>query len=114
MTVDPFTLEICRNRLDSIVQEMATALIKTSSSPTTTETKDFSTSLFDYKGRQLAFSGYILYHASSNWEGIQAIIRDYPLEEIHEGDVFMVRMASPQLGKALMKPSISKWCPLRK
>ena len=89
MTVDPFTLEICRNRLDSIVQEMATALIKTSSSPTTTETKDFSTSLFDYKGRQLAFSGYILYHASSNWEGIQAIIRDYPLEEIHEGDVFI-------------------------
>ena len=42
MSVDPFTLEICRNRLDSIVQEMATALIKTSSSPTTTETKDFS------------------------------------------------------------------------
>ena len=30
MSVDPFTLEICRNRLDSIVQEMATALIKTS------------------------------------------------------------------------------------
>ena len=79
MSVDPFTLEICRNRLDSIVQEMATALIKTSSSPTTTETKDFSTSLFDYKGRQLAFSGYILYHASSNCEGLQAIIRDYPL-----------------------------------
>lgn len=86
---DPFTLEICRSRLDSVVQEMATTLIKTSSSPTTTETKDFSTSLFDYSGRQLAFSGYILYHASSNWEGIQAILRDYPLEEIDDGDVFI-------------------------
>lgn len=87
--LDPFTLEICRSRLDSIVQEMATALIKTSSSPTTTETKDFSTSLFDHRGRQLAFSGYILYHASSNWEGIQAILRDYPPEEIEDGDVFI-------------------------
>ncbi len=86
---DPFTLEICRSRLDSIVQEMATTLIKTSSSPTTTETKDFSTSLFDYQGRQLAFSGYILYHASSNWEGIQTILRDFPLDEIDEGDVFI-------------------------
>ena len=86
---DPFTLEICRSRLGSIVQEMATTLIKTSSSPTTTETKDFSTSLFDYRGRQLAFSGYILYHASSNWEGIQTILRDYPLDEIGDGDVFI-------------------------
>jgi N-methylhydantoinase B len=87
--IDPFTVEICRSRLDSIVQEMATALIKTSSSPTTTETKDFSCSLFDYRGRQLSFAGYILYHASSNWEGIEAIQREYPLSEIEEGDVFI-------------------------
>jgi N-methylhydantoinase B len=88
-TIDPFTIEICRNRLDSIVQEMATALIKTSSSPTTTETKDFSCSLFDYQGRQLSFAGYILYHASSNWEGIEAIRREYPPSEIEDGDVFI-------------------------
>jgi len=87
--VDPFTLEICRSRLDSIVREMATALIRTSSSPTTTETKDFSCSLFDHMGRQLSFAGYILYHASSNWEGIEVIRREYPLEEIDEGDVFI-------------------------
>lgn len=87
--IDPFTLEIFRSRLDSIVQEMATTLIKTSSSPTTTETKDFSTSLFDYQGRQLAFSGYILYHASSNWEGIRTILKDFPLDEIDDGDVFI-------------------------
>jgi len=89
LELDPFTVEICRSRLDSIVQEMATALIKTSSSPTTTETKDFSCSLFDHLGRQLSFAGYILYHSSSNWEGIEAIRRDYPLEEIEDGDVFI-------------------------
>jgi N-methylhydantoinase B len=89
MPIDPFTIEICRNRLDSIVQEMATALIKTSSSPTTTETKDFSCSLFDHQGRQLSFAGYILYHASSNWEGIEAIRREFPASEIEDGDVFI-------------------------
>ncbi|WP_255280989.1 hydantoinase B/oxoprolinase family protein [Actinomadura madurae] len=50
---DPVTLEVIRMRLDSIVEEMGIAMIRSSGSPVITEAGDFNTALFDPAGPHL-------------------------------------------------------------
>lgn len=87
--LDPFTVEIVRMRLESIVHDMGTTLNRTSGSPATTEANDMSATLYDYKGRMTTYSTYILFHIATSKEGIDAILRDYEPDEIDPGDVFI-------------------------
>ena len=89
VTFDAFTAEVVQQRIKSIVDEMAITLKRTSGSPVLTEAKDFSTALFDAKGEQIGFSGYITTHLGSSVLGVQAVLRDYPLDQIYPGDQFI-------------------------
>lgn len=86
--IDPFTLEIARGRLESIVKDMGAAQIRASSNPGTTEARDLSCSIYDAKGNGLAYAAYILFHVRSTQEGVLAILRDYG-DDIHPGDAFL-------------------------
>lgn len=86
---DAFTAQVIQSRLKSIVEEMATTLLRTSGSPVLTEAQDFSTAVFDVNGGHVAFSGYVVAHIGSSLIGVQAVLREYPLEDIHQGDAFI-------------------------
>lgn len=86
---DPVTLEVIRMRLDSIVEEMGIAMIRSSGSPVITEAGDFNTALFDPEGRIYAYSDYVQFHIGSGSVAVRnlvAVIKDEPLAP---GDAFI-------------------------
>ena len=52
--VDPVTLEVVRNGLASVAEEMSANLVRTSYSPNIKEREDCSSAVFDADGRMLA------------------------------------------------------------
>ncbi|WP_344318378.1 hydantoinase B/oxoprolinase family protein, partial [Acrocarpospora pleiomorpha] len=71
---DPVTLEVIRMRLDSIVEEMGIAMIRSSGSPVITEAGDFNTALFDPAGRIYAYSDYVQFHIGSGSVAVRNLI----------------------------------------
>jgi len=63
--IDPITLEVARNRLASIADEMGTVLRMTSLSPNIKERADCSAALFTADGRMLAQAEHIPVHLGS-------------------------------------------------
>jgi N-methylhydantoinase B len=86
---DPITLEVVRMRLDSIVEEMGIAMIRSSGSPVITEAGDLNTALFDPTGRIWAFSDYVQFHIGSGSVAVQNLIKAIEGEELHPGDAFI-------------------------
>ncbi len=86
---DAFTAQVIQQRLKNVVEEMATMLLRTSGSPVLTEAQDFCTAIFDVDGEHVAFSGYVVAHLGSSLLGVQAVIREYGLEDISPGDAFI-------------------------
>jgi N-methylhydantoinase B len=52
--LDPFTVEIVQNALESTAREMSTVMLRTSHAPIFSEGKDFSCALYDSTGNALA------------------------------------------------------------
>src|SRR5260370_6862814 len=51
MTTDPITVSVIQHRLESIVQEMGEAMLRTAYSQILNSSRDFSTAGFDGQGR---------------------------------------------------------------
>lgn len=107
---DIFTAQVLELRLKNIVEEMATTLLRTSGSPVLTEAKDFSTAIFDRNGEHVAFSGYVTWHLGSSLVGVEATMREYPEEELHPGDHFVVN--DPHTGGAIHEGDVGIISPL--
>ncbi len=78
------------NRLISVVEELAQTLIRTAFSTSTREAGDLSAGVFAPDGRMIAQAitgtpGHINSMAAS----VQHFIRDYPVEGMQPGDVFV-------------------------
>ncbi|TXL85812.1 hydantoinase B/oxoprolinase family protein [Streptomyces sp. IB2014 016-6] len=86
---DPVTLEVIRMRLDSIVEEMGIAMIRSSGSPVITEAGDFNTALFDPTGRIYAYSDYVQFHIGSGSVAVQNLVREIAGEPLAPGDAFI-------------------------
>lgn len=86
---DPVTLEVIRMRLDSIVEEMGIAMIRSSGSPVITEAGDFNTALFDPTGRIYAYSDYVQFHIGSGSVAVQNLVKVIEGEPLHPGDAFI-------------------------
>ncbi len=65
MKVDPITLEVARNRLSSVADEMGTVLRHTALSPNIKERADCSSAVFDPSGEMLAQAEHIPVHLGS-------------------------------------------------
>lgn len=87
--VDPIRLEVIRMRLDSIVEEMGIAMIRSSGSPVITEAGDFNTALFDPTGRIYAYSDYVQFHIGSGSVAVQELVKTIGDEPVHPGDAFI-------------------------
>lgn len=86
---DPITAEVIRSSFDNIASEMSLVLLRTSGSPVLTESKDFSTILFDADCNQLGVVGYLLYHLASSRLGVRAIAEARYPQDVRPGDAFI-------------------------
>ncbi len=84
--LDPIELEILRNQLESVAEEMGETLIRGAYSPNITERRDCSTALFDTEGRMIAQAEHIPVHLGAMPEAVDAVLAC----DLTPGDVFML------------------------
>lgn len=95
-TLDPITVEVVRNKLDGIANEMELTLLKSSFSPIVKEGLDASASLFTLQGETLAQAVAIPIHLATLIPCVARILAEFPLEGMREGDIYC--MNDPYLG----------------
>ena len=90
MMRDPVELEIVKNALTSIAEEMATVALKSAFSIILKESGDASSAICDRYGRLVAqTASATLYHLASFRPSLRELIADFPLEKMQPGDVFV-------------------------
>jgi N-methylhydantoinase B len=75
VTTDPITLEVARNRLAAVADEMGVVLRHTSLSPNIKERADCSAAVFTSEGEMLAQAEHIPVHLGSMPESVMACLR---------------------------------------
>lgn len=85
---DPVTLEVVKNALSSIADEMALVILRTAYSSIVRDSMDYSTGLCDRHGRVIAHGLTMALHLGAFPDAMQALLRDYG-NDLHEGDVFV-------------------------
>jgi N-methylhydantoinase B len=71
--IDAITLEILRNQLEGVAEEMGQVLIRGSYSPNIKERQDCSAALFDAEGRLVAQAEHIPVHLGAMPEAVDAV-----------------------------------------
>src|SRR5262245_23901424 len=94
--LDPVTVEVVRNKLDGIANEMELTLLKSSCSPIVKEGLDASASLFTLQGETLAQAVAIPIHLATLIPCVARILAEFPLEAMREGDLYC--MNDPYMG----------------
>ena len=89
-TVDPVQLELIKNALGSIADEMALTVVRTSRSGVLKDNMDFSTALCAADGQMLAQGLTLPIHLGSVPDAMAGILARYPLETVRPGDVFIM------------------------
>ncbi|RKD95976.1 hydantoinase B/oxoprolinase family protein [Halopiger aswanensis] len=84
--IDPVTLEVLRNQLESVAEEMGQTLIRGAYSPNIKERRDCSTALFDADGRMIAQAEHIPVHLGAMPAAVEAVRERDP----QPGDVFVL------------------------
>ncbi|MGY6769806.1 hydantoinase B/oxoprolinase family protein [Komagataeibacter sp. NFXK3] len=86
--IDPITLEVLRNALEAVAQEMGAVLKLTAFSPNIKERMDASCALFDQHAQLVAQAEHVPVHLGSMMRAVAPILaRSGPLEQ---GDIVMV------------------------
>jgi len=83
---DAIELEILRNQLESVAEEMGEVLVRGAFSPNITERRDCSTALFDDAGRLVAQAEHIPVHLGAMPAAVGAVIDRDPVP----GDAFLL------------------------
>ena len=89
--LDAVTTEVLRNAFIQICEEVTITMLKTAHSVIFNEGKDLSTAVFDRDGRLIAqdMQGCPV-HVAAMPQSVKAGIEQYGIEDMHEGDVFLV------------------------
>ena len=90
MRIDPILLEVLRNRLDAIADEMELTLLKSAASPIVKEGLDASAALFNTRGETIAQAAAIPIHLGALQFAAQRIVRAFPPDTMREGDAFLL------------------------
>jgi N-methylhydantoinase B len=87
-TIDPITLEVLRNALESVADEMGAVLKRTSFSPNIKERMDASCAVFDAAAQLVAQAEHVPVHLGSMLVAVKATIAK--VGQVDEGDVVIV------------------------
>ncbi|MDB2253493.1 hydantoinase B/oxoprolinase family protein [Halorubrum ezzemoulense] len=85
-SIDSVTLEVFRNKLESIAEEMGKVLIRSAYSPNIKERQDCSTALFDADGRMVAQAEQIPVHLGAMPDAVAAVTAKDP----EPGDAYIL------------------------
>jgi N-methylhydantoinase B len=88
--LDPVTLELIRNSLLSVCEEMSQALVRSSHSPSIKERKDCSCGIYTADGEMAVQAEHIPIHLGVMPFAMRAILARYPRDEMRPGDTFLV------------------------
>jgi N-methylhydantoinase B len=86
--VDPVTLEVIKNGLASVADEMALVVMRSAYSPVVRDTMDYSTALCDRDG-ELVAQGLTLAVQLGTFPMIMRHVREHFGDDVHPGDVFL-------------------------
>lgn len=95
-TLNPVELEIARNRLESIAEEVGTTLIQTSYSPNIKDRRDCSAGIYGPEGMLISQAEHIPLHLGLMPTMIKNALASYGTENLVEGDVLITN--NPYLG----------------
>ncbi len=87
--VDRITVSVIQHRLESIVQEMGEAMLRTAYSQILNSSRDFSTAVFDGEGRLAAQAEHVPIHVGALPWAVAAI-REFFTDRIHPSDMFLL------------------------
>ena len=90
MTVDPIVLEVVRNGLAAVAEEMNATLIRTAYSPNIKERRDCSCALFDAEARMIAQAENIPVHLGAMPFSVAEALEAFPKEDLEPGDGILV------------------------
>src|SRR5690625_4665800 len=94
--LNPVELEIARNRLESISEEVGTALIQTSYSPNIKDRRDCSAGIYGPDGMLISQAEHIPLHLGLMPTLIKNALASYGTEHLVDGDVLLTN--NPYLG----------------
>lgn len=89
MTHDPITVEIIKDALVAMGDEMFNVMIRTSMSPIIYETTDFAVGATDAVGNLLAQGNGVTGFLATLDTAVQSTLEHHPVDTIRPGDVFM-------------------------
>ena len=87
MLLNPAELEIFKNQLSTVAEEMGTSLIRSAFSANIKERRDLSCALFNRDGEMIAQAAHIPVHLGSMSFSTKAILEE---ENIEDGDIFIL------------------------
>jgi N-methylhydantoinase B len=88
--IDPVLLEVLRNRLEAIADEMELTLLKSAASPIVKEGLDASAALFNIRGETIAQAAAIPIHLGALQCAAERIVGAFPPEGMRDGDAFLL------------------------
>lgn len=90
MAIDPITLEVVRNKLDGIANEMQLTLVRSAFSAIVKEGLDASASLFSLRGETLAQALAVPVHLGALVPMVGRLVQTVPVGEMQAGDVWIL------------------------
>jgi N-methylhydantoinase B len=94
--VDPFTLEVIRNALSAIAEEMSLVVMRSARSPLLREAGDLSSALTDATGELIAQGRDIPMHMGVMSFTVKEFLKRVPPERLATGDVWFLNL--PEVG----------------
>jgi N-methylhydantoinase B len=87
--LDPITAEVVRCALVTIANEMGDTMIRTATTPTFSESHDFSTAIFDGCGRIIALADALPIHMGASKFSVLAALEQFE-DDLHPGDLIVL------------------------
>jgi len=110
MSLSPIDVELMRNALSSICDEMYVALMKSAYSTNIKERKDHSTAVFDASGRVVVQGESLPLLLASMLGLVQVILERVPRADIRPGDMFISN--DPFVGRGSHLPDVALVMPI--
>ncbi len=110
MTLSPIEIELLRNALSSICDEMYLALMKSAYSTNIKERKDHSAAIFDASGRVVVQGESQPLHLASMLGLVEVLLERHPVESLRPGDMFASN--DPFVGKGSHLPDVALVMPI--
>lgn len=112
MSLNPIEIEMMRNSLTGICDEMYVAIMRSAYSTNIKERRDHSTAIFDVKGRTIAQGESLPLLLASMHGLVEVVLAKYGADAIKPGDMFLSN--DPYVGRGSHLPDIAAVMPIFK